>query len=98
MTGHVAPEYPIREEDKSSKDKDARRSSPLLLHIHPVFDCGFVAVHTLLPARFLPAGKTIRIKAGRNTSQVSPSINWDVLGNYLNRFITNGGEVIHGKQ
>lgn len=81
-----------------SDGKDARRSSPLLLHIHPVSDCGFVAVHTLLPARFLPSGKTIRIKAGRNTSQVSPSINWDVLGNYLNRFIANGGEVIHGKQ
>lgn len=78
--------------------EDARRSSPLLLHIHPVSDCGFVAVHTLLPARFLPAGRTIRIEAGDKTWQVSPGISWDVLGNYLNRFIANGGEVIYGEQ
>jgi len=78
--------------------KEARRSSPLLMHIHPLSDVGFVAVHTLMPAQFLPSRETIRIKAGRNTSQVPANPDWKVLGDYLNRFTKNGGEVIHGKQ
>ena len=83
--------------------KEARRSSPLLLHIHPVSNGGFVAVHTLMPAKFLPAGGTIRIVPERNKikgkpSQANHSIQWDVLGNYLNRFIPKGAEVIHGNQ
>jgi CRISPR-associated protein Cmr1 len=91
----------------SSKDKadinysadgksDDRRASPLMLHIHPVGDM-FVAVHTLLPAKFLPDLGKIRIKA-RVTSSVEPKPDWGVLHTYLNRFMLNGGtgETIHG--
>ena len=75
---------------------DDRRASPLFLHMHPVGDM-FVAVHTLLPAKFLPDMAKIRIKA-RVTSSVDPKPAWDVLHSYLNRFMLNGGtgEKIHG--
>ena len=99
--------YVIREEDKPNKDKDARRSSPLLLHIHPVSKGGFVVVHTLMPAKFLPNVTNIQIVTWRDkknrkdeydTYAIQPSPHWQVLTDYLNRFIANGGEVIHGKQ
>ena len=72
--------------------KDGRRASPLFLHLHPVGE-QFIAVHTLLPAKFLPDAAQIRIKAARNTVYVNPSPDWEVLRTYLNRF---NGEVIHG--
>lgn len=77
---------------------DARRASPLLLHIHPVSDGGYVAVHTLLPAQFLPKGGQIRIKAKSN-SLVPAEPEWQELRNYLNRFIDKKeGDVVHGQQ
>lgn len=72
---------------------DGRRSSPLMLHIHPIGD-QFVAVHTLLPARFLPDRAQIRIKA-RGTFNVNPTPDWQVLHDYLNRF---NGETLHGSR
>jgi CRISPR-associated protein Cmr1 len=75
--------------------KEGRRASPLLLHIHPVSDGGYVAVHTLMPAQFLPAGGQIRIKAGRANFNVSANPDWTVLNNYLVRF--KDGEMIHGE-
>lgn len=78
--------------------QEGRRASPLLLHIHPVSDGdgGFVAVHTLMRARFLPQGAQIRIKAGR---EFNPRANpdWSVLHDYLDRF-TDKKEVIRGKR
>jgi CRISPR-associated protein Cmr1 len=75
---------------------EGRRASPLCLHIHPVSDGGFVAVHTLMPAKFLPTGGQIRIKA-RGTFNVPSSPDWSVLHTYLNRF-TDKKEVIHGQR
>lgn len=84
-----------------------RRSSPLLLHIHPMSDGGFVAVHTLLRAKFLPSEGEIRITVWRDKNKkekfttyphVESAPQWHVLTDYLNRFTKNGGEVIHGKQ
>lgn len=72
--------------------KEGRRSSPLLLHIHPVDD-EFIAVHTLLPAQFLPCNATIRVKS-RNTSFVPAAVDWTVLHDYLNRF---EGKTIYGR-
>lgn len=76
--------------------KEGRRASPLLLHLHPVGE-QFVAVHTLLPARFLPDAARIQIKAkakvARNSVYVSASPDWQVLHTYLNRFEP---EIIHG--
>lgn len=76
--------------------QEGRRASPLLLHIHPVSDGGFMAVHILMRARFLPQGAQIRIKGGR---EFNPRANpdWAVLHTYLDRF-TDKQEVIRGKR
>lgn len=66
--------------------KDGRRASPLLLHIHALSETSYLAVHTLLPARFLPEAAQIRIKAQR-TNMVEAKVDWQVLSNYLNRFM-----------
>ena len=73
--------------------KDGRRASPLLLHLHPVGG-QFVAVHALLPARFLPDSAQIRVKS-RGTSLVNATPDWQVLHEYLNRF---DGKVLHGSK
>lgn len=69
---------------------NARRASPLLLHIHrfPAGKC--LAVHTLLPATFLPEEAPIRV----NNSKVSFTPDWQVLHTFLNRFETK--ETLHG--
>ncbi len=66
--------------------KDGRRASPLLLHIHALSETDYLAVHTLLPARFLPEAAQIRIKA-QKTNMVETKVDWQVLSNYLNRFM-----------
>ena len=80
---------------RGGEEQEARRASPLLLHIHPVSDGGFVAVHTLIPAKFLPDGARIQIKAGGRKFSVAANPDWTLLHNYLNRF-QNKREVIHG--
>lgn len=74
--------------------KDGRRSSPLMLHIHPIGG-QFVAVHTLLPAKFLPDLAQIRIEARGSHSNVNSAPDWQVLHDYLNRF---NGETLHGSR
>lgn len=74
--------------------KDGRRASPLLLHIHQFASSGeSIAVHTLLPAMFLPPNANIRIKA-RGNLNVPANVDWQVLHNYLDRF--SGKEKLHG--
>jgi CRISPR-associated protein Cmr1 len=74
--------------------QEGRRASPLLLHIHPVSDGGYVAIHTLMPAQFLPTGGQIRIKT-KSSFDVPANPNWQVLHGYLDRF--QHREVIHGE-
>ena len=71
---------------------DARRASPLLLHIHRISDDKCLAVHTLLPATFLPQDAKIRIKS-QTSSNVSFTPDWQVLHAFLNRFKTR--ETLH---
>lgn len=66
---------------------DARRASPLLLHIHCLPDGTCLAVHTLLPATFLPDGEKIRVKS-RAKSDVSFTPDWQVIHRFLRRFAT----------
>lgn len=66
------------------KDQDARRSSPLLLHIHKLADEQFVAVHVLLPALFLPSQAKIRVKT-RGAVEVPVNVDWSILQKYLAR-------------
>jgi CRISPR-associated protein Cmr1 len=73
--------------------KDARRASPLMLHIHRLPDGSCLAVHTLLPATFLPAGARVTVKS-KVRSQVSVTPDWDVLHTFLNRFANK--ETLHG--
>lgn len=72
---------------------DARRASPLLLHIHRFPDGKCLAVHTLLPATFLPEDAQIRVKTKTHIN-VSFTPDWQVLRTFLNRFKTK--ETLHG--
>lgn len=66
------------------KAQDARRSSPLILHIHKLADEQFVAVHALLPALFLPSQAKIRVKT-RGAVEVPVNVDWSILQKYLAR-------------
>lgn len=66
------------------KGQDARRASPLSLHIHQLADDQFLAVHILLPALFLPSQAKIRVKT-RGSVDVPVNVDWSVLTNYLKR-------------
>lgn len=70
------------------KGQDARRASPLSLHIHRLTEDQFLAVHVLLPAMFLPPGASIRIFSRTprlNPLSVSTDVDWAVLTDYLKR-------------
>lgn len=78
---------------------DARRASPLLLHIHCLPDGTCLAVHTLLPATFLPneKEKIIRvIKVEKKEEAIRPEAeskvpftpDWQVIHTFLDRFKT----------
>jgi CRISPR-associated protein Cmr1 len=73
--------------------KSSRRATPLLLHIHRLPDGNCLAVHTLLPATFLPAGARVTV-ISRVRSQVSFTPDWNVLHTFLNRFANK--ETLHG--
>lgn len=71
--------------------EEARRASPLLLHIHRLGDGRAVAVHTLLRSRFLPeAQPVVTMKPGRarTLDTVPVHVDWNVLTAYLDRFKT----------
>lgn len=74
-------------------NKDARRASPLLLHIHRLPDGTFLAVHTLLPSTFLPTGARVSVKS-KARCQVSFTPDWNVLHTFLNRF--SNKETVYG--
>lgn len=85
-----------------AEKKEGRRASPLLLHIHRLGET-CVAVHTLLPAQFLPPGHTgaatVEIKARHATSRIrvaEADVHWDVLHTYLDRY--DNRETIHGQK
>ena len=75
--------------------KDARRASPLLLHCHYLSDeaegSQYLAVHTLLKARFLPDGAKINV--GRTPCPVN--VDWKVIEDYLIKKFQHA-ERIHG--
>ncbi|HVG08164.1 MAG TPA: type III-B CRISPR module RAMP protein Cmr1 [Thermoanaerobaculia bacterium] len=57
----------------NSGQGDARRASPLLLHVAQV-ESGYLPVLTYLPARFLPAGAQLSFKRRRNRPPDNPLI------------------------
>ncbi|WP_333710633.1 type III-B CRISPR module RAMP protein Cmr1 [Malikia spinosa] len=66
---------------------EGRRASPLLLHIHRVGD-QYLAIHTLLKARFLPERAKIEVKSRRSqrVDVREADIDWQVLHDYLDRY------------
>lgn len=79
---------------------EGRRASPLLLHIHRVGD-QYLAIHTLLQARFLPERARIEVKSRRSQriDVREADIQWPVLHNYLDRYQDRQPEIwerIHG--
>jgi CRISPR-associated protein Cmr1 len=72
--------------------EEARRASPLLLHVHRLGDGRAVAVHTLLRSRFLPeAQPVVTMKPGRarTLDTVPVTVDWNILTAYLDRFKTS---------
>ncbi|TDA68042.1 MAG: type III-B CRISPR module RAMP protein Cmr1 [Clostridia bacterium] len=63
-----------------------RRASPLFIHMHPLAG-EYVAVLSLLPARFVPAGENILMKpkGGRGIS-VPCQVDFGVLHRFIDRF------------
>lgn len=96
----------INYKTRNSRGKigEARRASPLLLHIHRLPEGKCLAVHTLLPATFLPENAQITVVAKIKTQdgkkktmepqQVLFSPDWQILRTFLDRFKTK--ETLHG--
>lgn len=64
-----------------------RRASPLFLHIHQFSDGSAAAIQTLLPAKFLPDGDQVEIKAhGLHHCSRRFNPDWSVITDYLDRF------------
>lgn len=70
-----------------------RRASPLFLHLHPIEDKRFAAIHALLPATFLPAEEGIRLEAEEGIRleageqvTVPARVDWKILHTFLDRF------------
>lgn len=79
---------------------EGRRASPLLLHIHRIGD-QYLAIHTLLQARFLPERARLEVKSRRSQriDVREADIRWPVLHQYLDRYQTKQPEIwerIHG--
>ena len=65
---------------------EGRRASPLLVHIHALEEGKFVAIQTLLPGVFLPPGMAVDVKTRRNQSLTNTSVDYAVIGRYLDGF------------
>jgi CRISPR-associated protein Cmr1 len=64
----------------------ARRSSPLLLHIHRLSDESYLAVNCLLPAKFLPDGASVEVAVSKKKFNVLPQVSWNRITDYLDGF------------
>jgi hypothetical protein len=53
-----------------------RRASPLLIHIQPTIQAGYLAVLTRLSGRFLPGGETVALQARNRTVHAPIREDW----------------------
>lgn len=65
---------------------NARRSSPLLLHIHRLSEENYLAINCLLPAKFLPDGESVEISVNEKKFNVLPKVSWNRITDYLDGF------------
>lgn len=72
--------------DANGKDR-ARRSSPLLIHVHKFSDGSCMVVQTLLPAQFLPPCDKVALKGKGRPLEFPANVDWNVITTYLDRFI-----------
>lgn len=69
-------------------EDEARRASPLLIHIHALDDGKFIAMQTLLQSQFLPASTGVEAKKDRASPQKIANIDVDhgVISRYMDGF------------
>lgn len=69
-------------------EKEGRRASPLLVHIHPLQDGNHIAIQTLMPGRFLPQGMHVDTKVGGRAGLPiqNTGVDFSVIANYLDGF------------
>lgn len=67
---------------------EARRTSPLLVHIHALEGGKFIAIQTLLQSQFLPQGVGVEAKRDRAAAQKIPnaSVDYGVITRYMDGF------------
>jgi len=69
-------------------DGDARRASPLLLHVECLGKDKYVPVMTYLPARFLPAGGKLTFEGGGRNEKAPPTpMQLDIVDRFLEHLL-----------
>ena len=78
----------INPKDEDRPEKEGRRASPLLVHIHPLQDGSHLAIQTLLPGTFLPQGMKVDTKIGnrKGPSIQNTDVDFSVIAKYLDGF------------
>lgn len=74
---------------KASVGDDVRRGSPLFIHIHRLANGSHAAVVSFMPARFLPAGDKIVVKAGQYSAKVAPP-DYQAVNGFLDYLVRMG--------
>ncbi len=69
-------------------ENEARRASPLLVHIHALANGRFAAIQTLLHSQFLPQGMRVEAKRDRAAAQNIPNVavDYNVITRYMDGF------------
>ena len=69
-------------------EKEARRASPLLVHVHALGDGKFIAMQTLLQSQFLPATTWIETKKDRADPQriTNTAVDYSFISRYMDGF------------
>lgn len=67
---------------------EARRASPLLVHVHALGDGKFIAIQTLLQSQFLPATTGVEAKKDRAAPQriANTAVDHGVISRYMDGF------------
>jgi len=69
-------------------EDEARRASPLLVHVHALGDGKFIAIQTLLQSQFLPATTGVEAKKDRAAPQriANTAVDYGVISRYMDGF------------
>ncbi len=69
-------------------DGDARRASPLLLHVESLGSGRFVPVITYLPARFLPDGGLLTFEGRKRATSLPTALQADIVDRFLEHLLS----------